>query len=318
MSGFRSVVAYAPESISTFGLGVAGKVFADRSHLGLPTFDFTVCTEVPGQVRTDLGLTQSVPFGLDRLTRAELVLLLPGDENRSGLSPTAIAAIRAAHDRGAIVAAFCTGTFLLAATGLLDGSRAATHWRLAADFSARHPAVITVPEVLYVDEGRIVTGAGAAAGIDMCLYLVRREHGSAVANAIAREVVVAPHRDGGQAQYIASPVPADGDDTQITAVMERARTDLGQPPSVNDLAGWAMMSPRTFARRFKAATGTTPHSWLLTQRLDHAEELLETTDLDIEEIARRVGYRTATVLREQFVKRRGIPPRAYRRTFTRQ
>jgi transcriptional regulator GlxA family with amidase domain len=313
--GFRTVVAYTPENMNTWGLGMIGRVFADRTHLGLPPFEVTVAAETPGPVGTDLGLTQHIEFGLDRLAQAELIVLLAGDQYPSDPSPAVVAAIRAAHQRGAIIAAFCAGTYLLAATGLLDGLRATTHWSLAADLAARHPEIKVVSEPLYVDEGPLVTGAGGIAGLDMILHLLRREHGSSVANAIAREVVAAAHRVGGQAQFIPTPVPVRSDDERIAAVIAWAEQNLRQPLTVDQLAAQTLMSPRTFARRFKEATGTTPHAWLLTQRLNRAEELLETTALGIEEIAQQVGYRNATVLREQFVKRRGIPPRTYRSMF---
>jgi transcriptional regulator GlxA family with amidase domain len=316
VSGFLSVSAYAPHGVTTFGLGLVGEVFASRCARGLPPFDLTVCTDTPGQVRTDMGLAVRVRHGLAHLAQADLVLLLPGGgPHPPSTPPAAIRAIRAAHANGAIIASHCVGSYLLADTGLLDGARATTHWLLAPDFAARYPKVTVTPDVLYVDHGQLVTSAGAAAGIDMYLHLLRREHGAAVANAIAREVVVAPYRQGGQAQYIAMPVPADTDDERLTAVMDWARSHLHQQLPVSDLARRTLMSPRTFARLFKAATGTTPHAWLLGQRLDRAEELLETTDLGVEQIAARVGYSTAAVLREQFINRRGVPPRAYRDAF---
>ncbi|GAA2612600.1 helix-turn-helix domain-containing protein [Actinomadura fulvescens] len=313
--GFRSIVAYAPEHLSTLGLGMAVKVFSGRSQLGVSCFDFTVATDEPGPVHTDLGLVQQVEHGLDRLATADLILLLPG-EDFPVPTPAATAALRAAHARGAIIAGHGGGSYLLAGTGLLDGLRATTHWSLAAALAARFPAVRTVSDALYVDEGRLVTGAGAAAGLDLLLHLLRREHGSSLANMVARDVVASPHRVGDQPQYVRSPVPAH-DPERIQAVLTWARENLRHPLSVDDLAARALMSPRTFARRFKTATGTTPHAWLLNQRLDHVEELLETTDLSIQEIARRAGYSNATVLREQFVKRRGMPPRAYRSAYGR-
>jgi transcriptional regulator GlxA family with amidase domain len=216
------------------------------------------------------------------------------------------------------VAGHCVGAYHLAATGLLDGRRATTHWRFADDFAARFPAVTVVPDALYVDEGRLLTGAGAAAGIDLYLHLVRREHGTSVAGHIARDIVVAPHRDGGHAQYLATPVPADGEDARLREVLAWATARLDRSPSVEAMAAWAAMSPRTFTRRFKEATGATPHAWLRHRRLDRAEHLLETTGLSIEEVARRAGYASATVLREQFTRRRGMPPRAYRQGFGRE
>ncbi|MFF5212123.1 GlxA family transcriptional regulator [Streptosporangium sp. NPDC000396] len=309
MPEFRSVAAYAPQGVTALGLGVVNEIFRR------PGFDFVICAERPGTLRTDLGLPLPVEHGLDRLAGADLVLALPGVEFRADPPRAVLAALCAAYGRGAIIAAHCVGSFLLAAAGLLDGLEATTHWRFAADLAARHPAVRVRPESLYVDQGRIVTGAGAVAGIDLCLYLIRREHGAGRANAIARDLVTTPYRSGGQRQYLPAPVPDDGDDERLSEVIAWARAGLDRRISVDDLAARALMSRRSFARRFKAATGTTPHAWLLAQRLNLAEELLETTDLSVENIAHQVGYRSAAVFREQFALRRGVPPRDYRRAF---
>ena len=196
-----------------------------------------------------------------------------------------------------------------------NGLAATTHWQFADELAARHPAVRVRPEALYVDEGTVLTGAGAAAGIDLYLHLVRREHGAAVANSIARGLVVPPHRDGGQRQYIESAVAADGQDRRLAEVIAWARQNLSRRVGVEELAGRALMSRRSFARRFRAATGTTPHAWLVAQRLSLAEELLESTRLSVEEIARRVGFGSAAALRERFGEHRGVAPRDYRRTF---
>jgi len=313
---FRSVAGYAPACPGGFSLSVVSELFGfDRTSRGLPGFDFAVCSHRPGPVRTDTGLTVLIEHGLERLATADLVLVLPPED--SDLEPPAEVreALRSAYRRGAIVASLCTGAFVLAAAGLLDGRRASTHWRWTASFRDRFPAVTLQPEVLYVDEGQILSGAGAAAGIDLCLYLLRREHGAAVAAALARDLVVPPHRDGGQAQYLAVPMPVSCDDGRLNAVITWARAHLDRRLTVDELAGRAVMSPRSFARHFKAVTGTTPHAWLLSERLHRAEELLETADLPIEDVARRAGFGTAAALREQFVRRRGVPPRDYRRTF---
>ncbi|MPZ28562.1 MAG: helix-turn-helix domain-containing protein [Micromonosporaceae bacterium] len=313
---FHSVVAYAPTRVASFTLGLVSEVFGfDRTSRGLPAFDFTVCTQRPGQLRTDTGLTLTVEHGLDRLATADLVFVMPWEETDPDPAEEVHEALRAAYRRGAIVASQCTGAFLLAAAGLLDGRRATTHWRWTDAFRDRFPAVTLAPEVLYVDEGRILTSAGVAAGIDLCLYLLRREHGAAVATALARDMVVPPHRDGGQAQYVAVPVPVRCDDERLASVIGWARAHLDRRLTVDELATRAMMSPRSFARHFRATTGTTPHAWLLGERLHRAEELLETADLPIEEVARRSGFGTAAALREQFVRRRGVPPRDYRRAF---
>ncbi|WP_327683954.1 GlxA family transcriptional regulator [Kitasatospora sp. NBC_00458] len=296
--------------------GIASEVFDARGQ-GLPGFDFALCTDRPGQVRTDVGLPLLVGQGLDRLAAADLVIALPWADFRTPPAPAVLDALTAAHERGALVAGHCVGTFALAAAGLLDGLRATTHWRFAALLADRHPAVTVEPEALYIDEGRIITGAGAAAGFDLCLHLLRREHGAVTANAIARDLVLPSHRDGGQAQYLATPIPEDCQDERLADVLTWARENLHEPLPVAELARRALMSRRSFARRFNAATGTTPHAWLLGLRLSRAEELLETTDLPVEEVARLVGYGSAAVLRAQFVRRRGVPPRSYRRSFTR-
>ncbi|MFC5004585.1 GlxA family transcriptional regulator [Dactylosporangium cerinum] len=314
---FVSIAVYAPPGVAAFGLGLVAEVFGDRRHLGLPGFDVSVCADAPGPVRTDLGLPLHVEWGLDRLSGADLVFALPGNDFRDPPSAASLDAFRAAHARGAIVASHCVGAYLLAAAGLLDGRRATTHWRFAAGLAARYPSVTVDPDVLYVDEDRVVTGAGAAAGVDLCLHLLRREHGAAVANAVARDLVVPPHRDGGQAQYVAAPVATGTDDERLGAVLAWARANLHRRTTIDELAGRALTSRRTFIRRFRDVTGATPHAWLLTQRLNQVEELLEVTDLSIEEIAHRTGFSSAAVLREQFVRRRGVPPRDYRRTFVR-
>lgn len=301
------VVAYAPQDVTGLSLGIVNEIFHGD--------DFTICTDHPGELRTDLGLPLTVKHGLDRLAGADLILCLPGTTHPS---PEAIEALQHAHAKGTIIAAHCIGVFLPAAAGLLDGLEATTHWRFAGELAARYPGVRVRPEALYIDQGQIITGAGAAAGIDLCLYLLRREYGAAAANEVARELVTPPHREGGQRQYLSAPVPSDGDDDRLAGVIAWARENLDHRISVAELARNALMSPRSFARRFRAATGATPHAWLLAQRLNRAEELLETTELPVEEVARRVGYGSAAVLREQFVLRRGVPPRDYRRTFTRR
>ncbi|MFB7941084.1 GlxA family transcriptional regulator [Streptomyces sp. NPDC056049] len=296
-------------------VGVVAEVFGPHGE-GVPGFDLALCSDRPGPVPSDCGVPLSVPHGIDQLASADLVIALPGAGFRTPPGPDVLDAFRAAHARGALVAAHCVGAFALAAAGLLDGRRATTHWRFADLLARRHPEVTVDAGALYVDEGQVATGAGAAAGFDLCLHLLRREHGAALANAVARDMVLPSHREGGQAQYVSSPVPEDGRDTHLAEVLAWARANLHESLTVTELARRAMMSRRTFARRFTSATGTTPHAWLRGLRLSGAEELLETTDLPVEEIARRVGYGSAAVLREQFVRRRGVPPRTYRRTFT--
>ncbi|MFI6497864.1 GlxA family transcriptional regulator [Nonomuraea typhae] len=301
-------------------MSALSNIFADRSHVGLPSFTFAICAEEAGPLRTDIGLLMEGVHGVEAMNDADLIILLPTERRPLTLSKQAIRAITDAHGRGAIVAAYCSGTFMLAETGLLDGRRATTNWGLADSFTDRYPRTTVVPEALYVDEGAIVTGAGAVAGIDMCLHLLRREHGTAMSNAVAREAMITPRRESGQVHYIPTRAGAQAahpaDDARMTDVLNWTRTRLQEDLSVEDLARYALMSPRTFARRFRAATGTTPQVWLRGQRLDRAEELLETTDLPIRKIAQLVGFGSDNVLRDHFLRRHNVSPRDYRRAFT--
>lgn len=315
---FRSVVAFAADQVSSFGLSMLSGIFCDWSHLGLPSFRFVVCAEGRGALRTDLGLLMDVKRGPEAMRDADLIILLPSADSSLTLREPVIEAIRSAHRRGAIIAAYCTGTFLLAETGLLDGHRATTNWSYASRLAARHTAITVDPEALYVDAGSLVTGAGTAAGIDMSLHLLRREHGTAVSNAIARETMVTPRRETGQVHYVPTPSeeratrPDEAGDTRLAELLHWTRTRLQENLSVDDLARHALMSPRTFARRFREVTGTTAQAWLRGQRLDRAEELLETSDLSIKKIAELVGFGSDASLREHFTRRHGIAPRAYR------
>jgi transcriptional regulator GlxA family with amidase domain len=301
--------------VGSFGIGVAAEVFGyDRPAMGLPRFDFALVTDRPGVLRTDTGIAITVEHGFERLAVSDILLITAWELFDHQPTAALLDELRAAHARGAIIVSHCTGAFVLAAAGLLDGCRATTHWRYAGELAERYPAVDVDPAVLYVDCGQVITGAGTAAGVDAMLHLVRREWGPAAANALAREMVVPPHRDGGQAQFIDAPVAACEDD-RLGVVLEWAVANLAAEISVEALARRALMSPRSFARRFKATTGTTPHAWLLAQRLAAAETLLEESDAPIEEIARLVGFGTAAGFRDQFARRRGVSPRAYRQTF---
>jgi transcriptional regulator GlxA family with amidase domain len=311
-----SVAVLAYDGVSTFGLGVTVEIFGcDRSAEGLPKYDFSVTAEVPGAILTDAGLPLLVEAGLDRFRAADLGIVVCW--NDIGIRPPepVLDALRAVAGRGGRLLSHCTGAFVLAEAGLLDGRRATTHWRHAADLASRYPAVTVDPGVLYVDAGPVITSAGTAAGIDACLHLVRQEHGAAVANAIARRMVVPPHRDGGQAQYVPVLVEEPGDPVRLAALHEWVLGHLDQAITVDDLAARAFMSPRTFARQFTARTGSTPHQWLTRARLLRAQELLETTDRSVEQIAASCGL-TPLVLRRHFARRLGTTPQAYRRTFS--
>ena len=312
----EDVVAVVYDGVGSFGLGVVSEVFGyDRSADGLPTYDFAVAAARPGRVRTDTGLQLVVEHGLERLATADLVCVLGWEDADAVPDEGLLQALRDAVARGARVMSHCTGAYVLAASGLLDGRRIATHWRNAADLAARYPSVTVDPDVLYVDDDPVFSSAGTAAGIDTCLYLLRREHGAAVANAVARRMVVPPHREGGQAQYVDAAVPDVDDASGLRDVLVWAQEHLETDLTVDELAARALMSPRSFARHFRAATGSTPHAWLLGQRLTRAQHLLEVTELPVDEVARRSGLGAVTTLRHHFSLRFGTSPQAYRRTF---
>jgi transcriptional regulator GlxA family with amidase domain len=311
----RDVAVAVCDGVSAFELGVVCEVFGvDRTDTGLPGYDFAVCAAEPPPLRSGGGFLVTPAYGLDRLATADLVAV-PHWRSLDEPPPAALLdALRAVVARGGRVMSVCSGAFVLAAAGLLDGRRATTHWRYAAALAARYPLVDVDPNVLYVDSGPVLTSAGTAAGIDLCLHIVRSEHGAAVANAVARRMVVPPHRDGGQAQFVETPVPVPRRPDDLGEVLDWAAAHLDRPLSVEDLARRAVMSPRTFARRFKAVTGTTPYAWLLHQRTLLAQRLLE-DGFPVEEVARRSGFGSAATLREQFARARGTSPSAYRRTF---
>jgi transcriptional regulator GlxA family with amidase domain len=277
-------------------------------------YDVELCGIDAGPVPTTSGFPLVAARGLDLVAEADTVFV-PGFAPRAWPPPAeALDALRAAHARGARVASICTGAFALGAAGLLDGRRATTHWRYAARLAEAYPQATVDPDVLYVDEGDLLTSAGVAAGIDLCLHLLRRDHGVDAANAAARQTVVAPHRSGGQAQFIERAVPPAGDDG-LEATRAWALQRLEQPLTVTQLARHACTSERTFARRFRQQTGTTPLRWLHAQRVDHARRLLEGSDLPVEAIARRCGFGSAAILREHFRRATSTTPTAYRRTF---
>ncbi|ORT61293.1 helix-turn-helix domain-containing protein [Streptomyces sp. CB03238] len=312
----RNVAAVLLEGVHPFELGLMCEVFGlDRSDDGLPVHDFAVASAEGPWLRTHAGFTIGVEHGLERLAEADLVAVPAGGGyvNRPYPEPL-LAALRDAVDRGARVLSVCTGAFVLGAAGLLDGRRCTTHWRHAAELARRHPRALVDPDVLYVDDGPVITAAGTAAGIDACLHLVRQEYGSEVANTIARRMVVPPHRDGGQAQYIDRPLPRSRCDT-VGEVLDWMERHLDREITVEQLAVRAHMSPRTFARRFQQETGTTPYRWLLRQRVLLAQELLEATDDTVDAIAGRAGFGNAAALRHHFLRTLGTTPNAYRRTF---
>ena len=309
-------MALVYDGVGSFGLGVVSEVFGyDRSADGLPRYDFAVASVAPGVVRTDTGLQLVVEHGLERVVSADLVCVLGWEHTDRTPPEPLLQALRDTVARGGRIMSHCTGAFVVAASGLLDGRTVATHWAFADELARRFPAVHVDPDVLYVDDDPLFSSAGTAAGIDTCLHLLRREHGASVANAVARRLVVPPHREGGQAQYVTASVPEVDDTSRLREVLVWAQEHLEQDLSVDELAARALMSPRSFARHFRAATGSTPHAWLLGQRVALAQLLLERTDLAVEEIARRSGLGAATTLRHHFALRLGTSPQAYRRAF---
>lgn len=295
-----------------FELSVAYEIFgAAPDGVAGPWYSVAVCG--PGSVRA--GRFRLEPdHGLDRLPDADTVIV-PGWADVDEDPPADLVdSVRAAHEAGARVASLCTGAFVLAAAGLLDGRRATTHWAHTHTLAARYPQVKVDPDVLYVDNGSVLTSAGKAAAVDLCLHLVRLDRGSAIANVVARRLVVPPHRDGGQAQFVTTPVPAP-DNHPLAELFPWVIERLDHPLTVEDLARQARMSSRNLGRHFRSVTGTTPLQWLLTQRIRHAQELLETTDDSVDTIAAATGMGTATTLRRHFNRTVGVPPDTYRRTF---
>ncbi|MEP7023775.1 MAG: helix-turn-helix domain-containing protein [Actinomycetota bacterium] len=339
----HQVVAVSPHQV--VALALPGVVLLDLAapthlfgHCGDGRYSFAVASAGAGSgpVPTSTGLEILASGGLDLLAGADTVVV-PGRESFEPPAPAVLAALRAVRDRGARVMSVCTGAFVLAQAGLLDGLRATTHWTSATQLAEEFPLVTVDPAVLYVDEGQVLTSAGVAAGLDLCLHVIRRDHGADYAARIARRTVVAPHRDGGQAQFIRRPVAAarggragrgvaapggalapdgaaDGS-VGLAATRAWALDRLGEPLTVPVLARQAGVSPRTFARHFRAATGTTPARWVLDQRILAARQLLERTSLSVEQVAARSGFTTPAALREHFARRVATTPTAYRRAF---
>ena len=310
------VACLAFEGLAPFELGVAAEVFAlARPELDVEHwYEFELCAPRPGPLRVVGGFSVVVPHGLEALERADTVLL-PGvpDPHEDPPEPV-LAALRAAHARGARMVSICSGAFALAAAGLLDGREAATHWRYAALLAERFPAVRVDADVLYVDGGSVLTSAGTAAGIDVCLHLVRRDHGAEIANRVARRMVVAAHRDGGQAQFVERPVARTERDDPVGRAMQHALERLAAPLSVTELARSAHLSPRQLERRFRAATGTSPGRWLIAQRVQASLPMLESGAESVEQVAGAVGF-TPAGYRRHFRARLGISPAAYRQRF---
>ncbi|MBB6626272.1 helix-turn-helix domain-containing protein [Nocardioides sp. KIGAM211] len=312
----RSVAVLVQDGVEPFGLGAMCEVWAEPYHPDddNPVFDFVVATPRPGRVAGPSGYDLHVDHGLDAAAGADLICVAPKRDYRTP-SPEVAEVVAAAHARGAFVFAHCTAAFVLGEAGLLDGRRCTTHWRHVGHLAEAFPLAHVDEDVLYVQDGTIVTGAGSAAGLDAALHLMRQQFGARTAAAAARRMVIPPHRSGGQAQFISRPVP-DCDAETLGPLLTWILENLGLDLSVDELARRSHMSPRTFARRFRAETGTTPHTWVTGQRVQAAEELLELTDHSIDWIADEVGFGNAATLRHHFARARGVSPQQYRRTFS--
>ncbi|MGW4049897.1 GlxA family transcriptional regulator [Streptomyces sp. NPDC004779] len=309
------VVALLTPPQSPFELACAFEAFGIAPPNEPPRYEFRVCAERPGLLETGAGYTMLVEEGLSALQDADTVVVPGRQPPDAPVSPDVIKALQGAHRRGARIIAICTGAFLLAQAGLLDGRRATTHWRSAGRFAAAFPQVHVDPDVLFVDHGDVATSAGTGAGIDLCLHVVRSDHGAAYAAQIARRMVLPPHREGSQLQYAAQPAPARADES-LAPLLEWAASRLDAQLTLDHFAAHAGLSSRTLSRRFAEQLGISPGQWLLGRRLDAARILLEQTDLPVEAIAARVGLASAVNLRRRFRTRFGTTPGAYRRTFS--
>lgn len=308
-----AVIVY--DGISPFELGVVCDIFGGdySAAFGVPWYGLTICGHTPS-VTMDVGIQMHIPCGLEALQTAGTVIL-PPTELPEQVPAEVLAALREARRRGCRMVSLCTGAFVLAAAGILDGHPATTHWSECADLARRYPEVRVDPGVLYVDDGEVLTSAGSAASIDLCLHVVQRDYGTEIATRLARDLVVPLQRDGGQAQYIEAPVPELDSTNLFAETLAWLEEHLDQPVTVNDLAARAAMSPRTFARRFVAAVGTTPYQWLVRERIRLAQRLLETSGLPVEIIAERSGFGSADNFRKHFARALRTSPQAYRRAF---
>lgn len=309
------VAVVVADGLSPFEFAVACEVFGfDRSDLASPWYRFEVCSRGGATITTETGFSIGAVHGLEALSRADTIVVPPFAQP-DRYTDELLEALRRAQRRGARLVSLCTGAFVLAAAGLLDGRHATTHWMHADEFTHRFPLVTLDPAVLYVHDGNILTSAGSAASIDLCLYLVRLDYGAEVANSVARRMVIAPHRDGGQSQFVEVPLGVVDPQHLLAETLVWIHEHLDEPLTVPDLAARSAMSPRTFARQFRNTTGTTPYHWLLNQRILLAQRLLETTDLPMDLIASRCGIGDAANLRDNFRRVVGTSPSSYRHTF---
>lgn len=310
------VVALVYDRLCTFEFGCTVELFAlERPELGVDWYQFAVCAVEPGPIRAAGGIVVEAQYAPELIARADTIVI-PGwrdadEEPRAAL----LEQIRAAHRRGARLCSICSGVFVLAAAGVLDGQRATTHWRYADKLARRYPAIEVLPDHLYVDLGQVITSAGSAAGIDMLLHLVRRDYGAHVGNLVAQRLVVAPHREGGQAQFLPRPMAHD-EKGRLAKLMDWVRTHPAMPHSIASMAARAAMSPRTLQRQFHDATGLGPIEWLVRERIAIVKDLLETADIPLSQVAERAGFGSEESLRHHFRRLAATTPGAYRRQFS--
>ncbi|MRX06954.1 transcriptional regulator FtrA [Pseudoduganella sp. FT25W] len=309
------VVALAYDRLCTFEFGCTVELFAlERPELGVDWYDFAVCAVEEGPIRAAGGITVQAPYRPELLALADTIII-PGWRDADELPPPPLLAwIRAAHARGARLCSICSGVFVLAAAGVLDGQRATTHWRYAERLAQRHPRIEVQPDHLYVDNGQVITAAGSAAGLDMLLHLVRRDHGARIGNQVAQRLVVAPHREGGQAQFLPRPM-AQGEQGRLSKLMDWLRSHPAQQHTVASMAERAAMSPRTLQRQFQQATGLGPVEWLIRERVAIVKEMLEEPDVPLAQIAERAGFGSEESLRHHFRRLAATTPGAYRKRF---
>lgn len=313
----RQVALLAFEGMPLFEFSIAVEIFGlERPEMGMDWYRFTVASLEGQATRTTAGIRIEVDGDLQAFNSAD-TLIIPGWPVDRPVPALLISAMQAAYNRGARILSICSGVFVLAASGLLKDRRATTHWKYTDQLRRAYPQVEVLPDVLYIDEGQVLTSAGSAAGIDLCLHLIRRDFGPRAANMVARRLVVPPHRNGGQAQYIERSVPIEYESNRLAPLLDHMRQNLQLDHRIPDLARRAGMSERTFLRRFNEATGLTPARWLLNIRLGEARDYLETSDISIEQIAAHTGFGTPTNLRHHFREHMGTTPTAYRQTFSR-
>jgi len=313
--GKHRVVALAYDGLCTFEFGCTVELFAlNRPELGVAWYEFAVCAAERGPLRAAGGIEVRVPNSLALLDTADTIVI-PGWRDADAMpSPALVKKIRAAYDRGARFCTICSGVFVLAAAGILEGKSVTTHWRYAAKLKQRYPGITVEPNALYVDEGQILTSAGSAAGLDMLLHLVRRDYGAKVANLVAQRLVIPPHREGGQAQYLPRPIPND-ERHRLSKLLDWLRAHLAKPHTLTALARRAAMSPRTLQRQFRETVGLAPYEWIVRERVALAKDFLQSSRQSLPRVAEAVGFRSQETFRRHFRRLAGLSPIAYRRQF---